>query len=55
MGSRGYEFESILKKRGCTNFSGSGFHFCPKFDHYSRTVGRTGSATSPSCVSSNFT
>ncbi len=40
---------------GHTIFDGPGLHFCAKFGHNSRIVGRTGSATSPSCFSSNFT
>ncbi len=48
------EFESSGKTES-TIFGGPRTHFCGKFVHNSRTVGRTGSVTSPSFFSSNFT
>ncbi len=40
---------------GDTIFAGTGTHFCTKFGYNCRTVGHTGTGTSPSGFSSNFT
>ncbi len=54
-GFRGRRIRIRPQNLGGTIFSGSGPHFCMKFWHNSRTVGRMDSEMSPWCFPSNFT